>query len=99
MPLEHCTSFEPSHREGKTPMAVITGQELIAAAQAAVPTMSNTDLNAKLTAGENVVVLDVREPDEWEAGHIPQGTHLARGRIEGRIEETIPDRNTTVVTH
>lgn len=80
-------------------MAIVTGQELVEAARAAVPTMTNADLNAKLIAGDNVVVLDVREPDEWAAGHIPQGTYLARGRVEGRVEETIPDRNTIVVTH
>lgn len=75
------------------------GQQLIDAAREAVPTMSNTDLNAQLTSGANVVVLDVREPDEWDAGHIPQGTHLARGRIEGRVEEMVADKSATVVTH
>jgi rhodanese-related sulfurtransferase len=62
------------------------GQQLIDAAREAVPTMSNTDLNAQLTSGAPDVVLDVREPDESDAGHIPPGTYLACGRIEGRVE-------------
>jgi rhodanese-related sulfurtransferase len=76
-----------------------TGRSLIETALQAVPTMSNTDLNAKLTAGENIVVLDVREQEEWNDGHIPQGTFLARGRIEGKVEEMVPDKSTPIVAH
>ncbi|PON12534.1 hypothetical protein C2W62_39115 [Candidatus Entotheonella serta] len=76
-----------------------TGRDLIAAAQQAVPKMSNTDLNNQLTSGGNVVVLDIREKEEWDGGHIPQGTHLSRGRLEGRVEELIPDKSTPIVTH
>jgi len=76
-----------------------TGRDLISSAQQTVPKMSNTDLNTQLTSGNQVVVLDVREREEWDGGHIPQGTHLARGRLEGRIEEMIPDKSTPIVTH
>ncbi len=76
-----------------------TGRDLIGAAQQAVPKTSNTDLNSQLTSGSNVVVLDIREREEWDGGHIPQGTHLARGRLEGRVEEMIPDKTTPIVTH
>jgi rhodanese-related sulfurtransferase len=76
-----------------------TGRNLIETALQAVPTMSNSDLNAKLTAGENIVVLDVREQEEWKEGHIPQGTFLARGRLEGKVEEMVPDKSTPIVTH
>jgi rhodanese-related sulfurtransferase len=77
----------------------VTGRALIEAARQAVPTISSADLHAKLTAGEALVVLDVREQDEWQDGHIPQGTFLARGRIEGRVEEIVPDKSTPIVTH
>lgn len=76
-----------------------TGRNLIDTALQAVPTMSNTDLNVKLTTGENIVVLDVREQEEWNDGHIPQGTFLARGRLEGKVEEMVPDKSTPIVTH
>ena len=76
-----------------------TGRDLIEAARQAVPTMSNTDLHRQLNASGRVVVLDVRERDEWEAAHIPQATFLARGRLEGKIEEMVPDKTTSIVTH
>ena len=76
-----------------------TGRDLSEAARQAVPTMSNADLHGKLRAGEPVVVLDIRELDEWNDGHIPQATFLARGRIEGKVEEIVPDKSTAIVTH
>lgn len=77
----------------------MTGRDMIETARQAVPAMSNADLQAKLTAGATIVVLDVRESEEWNNGHIPQATFLARGRIEGRIEELIPDKSTPIITH
>jgi rhodanese-related sulfurtransferase len=75
-----------------------TGRDLSQAARQAVSTMSNADLHGKLTAGEPVVVLDIREQDEWNEGHIPQATFLARGRIEGKVEELVPDKSIPIVT-
>jgi phage shock protein E len=77
----------------------LTGRDMIEAAREAVAKMPNDQLHAHLAAGAPVFVLDVREKEEWDAGHIPQGTLLSRGRLEGRIEELVPDKNTPIVTH
>jgi phage shock protein E len=77
----------------------LTGRDMIEAARKAVPKIPNDQLYAKLAAGTQIVVLDVREKEEWEGGHIPQGTLLSRGRLEGRVEELVPDKNTPIVTH
>ncbi len=77
----------------------MTGREMIEAARRVVPGLGQTDLSAQLDAGDRVVVLDVRERAEWDDGHIPQATWLARGFIEGRVEEAVPDKSTPIVTH
>lgn len=77
----------------------MTGREMIEAARRVVPGLNRSDLSAQLEGGERVVVLDVRERAEWDDGHIPQATWLARGFIEGRMEEAIPDKDTPIVTH
>ena len=77
----------------------MTGREMTEAARQAVPNVANTHLQAQLAAGASVVVLDVREPEEWDAGHIPQANFLPRGRLEGRVEELIPDKSTPIITH
>ena len=44
-----------------------------------------------------VVVLDVRESEEWRQGHLPQAIGIPRGFLELRVEEKIPDRNTPII--
>jgi rhodanese-related sulfurtransferase len=38
------------------------------------------------------LLLDVREADEWEAGHAPEATWIPVGDIQGRLGELSPDR-------
>jgi rhodanese-related sulfurtransferase len=42
--------------------------------------------------GGGAVLVDVREDDEWEAGHAPEAVHLAMGLVAERIEELPADR-------
>tara|TARA_B100000749_G_C18409787_1_gene458553 strand:+ start:200 stop:439 length:240 start_codon:yes stop_codon:yes gene_type:complete len=75
------------------------GRKMVEIAQSTVSSMPVKDVNAKVTNGEPLVILDVREPDEWANGHIEGATLLSRGRIEGRLEELVPDKSTPIVTH
>jgi rhodanese-related sulfurtransferase len=76
-----------------------TGRERTEAAQQAVSKISNEQLQKHLASGTPVVILDVREKEEWDEGHIPQAHLLPRGRLEGRVEQVVPDKNAMVVTH
>ena len=51
------------------------------------------------TSGESIVILDIREPDEWAKGYIEGAVLLSRGRIEGRVEEMVPDKDACIVAH
>ncbi|MBB6174298.1 rhodanese-related sulfurtransferase [Nocardiopsis mwathae] len=42
-------------------------------------------------------VLDVREPDEWNAGHAPQAVHIPLGELAQRADEVPRDRQVYVV--
>lgn len=46
-----------------------------------VPTMTVRALRERLSDGEPLVVLDVRQQGEWEAGHIPGARHIENGRL------------------
>jgi len=46
-----------------------------------------------------VALIDVRERDEWEEGHLPGAVHVPRGSLESRIEAAVPDRSTPVVAY
>ena len=49
--------------------------------------------------GNGVVLIDVRESEEWDAGHIPGARHVPRGYLESRIEGAAPDREDRVVVY
>jgi rhodanese-related sulfurtransferase len=73
-------------------------QRLVADAKTKVTEISPTDAAEKMKS-EEVVVIDVREADEWDEGHIPDAIHLSRGTIELDIEEKVPDSGTTIICH
>jgi molybdopterin/thiamine biosynthesis adenylyltransferase/rhodanese-related sulfurtransferase len=45
------------------------------------------------------VVVDVREPEEWAAGHVPGAKHVPKSYFESRIEGAVPDRSAHVVLY
>ena len=51
----------------------------------------------ELRTQPGAVVLDVREPDEYEQGAIPGSLHIPRGNLESNIESRIGDRDTPIL--
>ena len=52
----------------------------------------------EMPAGGHILV-DVREDNEWAAGHAKGAMHLGKGIIERDIETKIPDKNATIVLY
>lgn len=46
---------------------------------------------------EGVLLLDVREDDEWAAGHAPDALHVPMSQISGRLDELPQDDNLFVI--
>ena len=66
--------------------------QMLADAADAVPFMAMDELLARVQRKEpGLVVLDVRERDAFEAGHIPGARHLPRGQLELRVNEELTD--------
>jgi rhodanese-related sulfurtransferase len=47
--------------------------------------------------GEDAYLLDVRDPDEWAAGHAPLAHHVPMMELLGRLDELPADRDVVVV--
>jgi rhodanese-related sulfurtransferase len=64
------------------------------------PSIPTTDVGAiPDTIPADLVVLDVREPHEWAAGHIDGAVHIPLGEIPARVGELDPSVRTLVVCH
>jgi rhodanese-related sulfurtransferase len=61
--------------------------------------MSLEELASRVGANSrDLVVLDVREKDQFESGHVPGAVHLPRGQLELRVDAVLPDPTVRILT-
>ena len=63
------------------------------------PEASAAEVREALARGDGFLLLDVREPDEWETAHIEGARLLPLGELEARVEELAEWRSQRVVVH
>ncbi|MEL7207062.1 MAG: rhodanese-like domain-containing protein, partial [Actinomycetota bacterium] len=71
-------------------------RELLADTKAEIREVTTEEAESALRE-PGVVLLDVREPDEYEQGAVPGAVHIARGNLESQIENRVTDRDTPLV--
>jgi rhodanese-related sulfurtransferase len=57
------------------------------------------DVKRRMDAGEEFVLVDVREESEWAAGHLPGALHLGKGIIERDIEQRVSDTGAKMILY
>jgi len=62
-----------------------TAQDLIEDAKQHIVEISATDLAGRINSDDDLVLLDVREPGEFEQSHLPQATNIPRGVLEFQV--------------
>jgi len=74
-------------------------RELLAATKAQITEVDTDEADRLRREGGNVVILDVREPDENAQGSIPGAVFIPRGQLESNIENKVPDKGAKVLIH
>ena len=72
-------------------------QQLVLEALQTVPEVTPADLQSRLQNGEQIVVIDVREPDEFNRGKIPGAYTIPRGVLEMQVDGRLPHEATVVL--
>lgn len=57
------------------------------------------ELHERIARGDDLQLVDVREPSEWAIGHLPGSVLIPRGELASRAHELDPDRTTVCVCH
>lgn len=55
-----------------------------------------TELKRRLDGGEDIQIIDVREPNEYETARLDNSTLIPLGQVVGRMSEIDPSRETVV---
>jgi molybdopterin/thiamine biosynthesis adenylyltransferase/rhodanese-related sulfurtransferase len=80
-------------------MTESSGRDLVREARQIAPAVPIEELKQILERGDPVTLVDVRESDEWRAGHLPGAIHLPRGFLELQVDERLPDRDAPVILY
>ena len=81
--MKHSVEFEKLAEDAKTRIKEISVEEVF----------------TKLQNREPFYFIDVREDNEWTAGHAQSALHLGRGIIERDIEKQVPEKNAEIVLY
>ncbi len=76
-----------------------TYAEMLEAVRQRVRLIPIDEIHGRLQRGEPMVLVDVREADEWRQGHLPGAIHLPRGHLEMKAEALLPDRAAPLVLY
>lgn len=73
--------------------------EIVDRARREIQECTIEEMCSRRAAGDQFLLLDVREESEYAAGRIPGARHLGKGVIERDIEELVPDPGTPLVLY
>ena len=79
-------------------MTYKTGTDLVDEARQKIHEVTPREVLDLLNSNTPVIYLDVREPNEWNLGHLPNAMHIPRGNLESNIEARA-DRSETIVIY
>jgi molybdopterin/thiamine biosynthesis adenylyltransferase/rhodanese-related sulfurtransferase len=76
---------------------VASYQDLLAEVKSQIHEIGAAEAAARLSSDQPPVLVDVREPDEFDQGAIDGAVHIPRGYLESRIGGVVPDLSTPIV--
>ena len=76
-----------------------TFRDLLAAAKTQITEIDTAGAEERIKSNPNVIVLDVREPEEYEQGALRDVIHIPRGHLEAQVENKIVDHDAEVLVY
>jgi molybdopterin/thiamine biosynthesis adenylyltransferase/rhodanese-related sulfurtransferase len=76
----------------------MSSRDLLAKIKKEIREVGVDDVQSRIQ-NNGVTLLDVREKDEWDEGHLPGATFLPRGFLEVRVEKAVPEKGQPVIVY
>src|SRR2546421_10853207 len=75
------------------------GRDIVKQAKAEIEPLTLEQVRDMIRRHDPMTLVDVREGDEWRAGHLPGAIHIPRGFLELQVDEKLPDKDAPVVLY
>lgn len=76
-----------------------SGRDLLRQARQRSEVVDAETVRQRMLSGETFALVDVREGDEFRAGHLPDAIHIPRGYLELQVDAKLPDKKAPVVIY
>src|SRR3970040_638922 len=74
-------------------------KEILSQAKQQIKEVSAQEVREKLNPENGFTLLDVREGDEWEQGHLDKAIFLPRGFLEVKADKILTDKQKPIVVY
>ncbi|RKX28565.1 MAG: hypothetical protein DRP47_04075 [Candidatus Zixiibacteriota bacterium] len=74
-------------------------KQMVSVSKKRITEITPADLNGLIKKKGNLVIVDVREPKEFEAGNIPGSVNIPRGLLEFKITKKYPNKATNIIIY
>ena len=76
-----------------------TLEQIVQEAKAAINEVSAAEVKKMIDNKEDIILLDVRDKEEYEPEHIPRAINISRGTLELKSNLIIPDKTKKIVVY
>ena len=76
-----------------------TPEQIVDEARTQVKSVSIHDVKKMMDTDEDVIILDIRDKEEYEKGHIQGAINISRGLLEFMVTDKIPDKDAKIVVY
>jgi len=76
-----------------------TPEQIVQEARAQVKEVTLQEVKKMMDSGEKIVLLDVRDKEEYEKEHIAGAINISRGLLEFLVQNKIPDKEAKIVVY
>jgi rhodanese-related sulfurtransferase len=76
-----------------------TPDEMVREAKSSIREVTVAEVRKMIDSHEKIVLLDVRDRDEFETGHIPGAINISRGTLEFMVNMMIPDKSSRIIVY
>jgi rhodanese-related sulfurtransferase len=76
-----------------------TPEQIVREAKAAINEVSVEEVKKMIDNKADIILLDVRDREEYETGHIPGAINISRGSLDFKVNLIIPDKNKKIIVY